>query len=1716
MKRLLPLLVLFVTAPAATAQWTYGNEWIDFGKQYWKFEVFNTGIYRIDSAALAQSGFPQGVDPRHFMLFGREKEVPIHVHGEADGVFNTGDYIEFQADRNNGWIDGRQYPYPAANPNPYFSLYNDTICYFLTWDEQAPVRRVFAYDNTDFDSYTPEPYLFAEGLRTYSDYYFVGKIDPGLGGQVAVTPGLMIESEGFGGQPIFDTGSNPAPQQDLLIHTPGAYTGPDAPTAHVTVGVATQSSQGGGQPDHHFQVRHGAGYASIGFDTVYAGTPAMHRSFDMPALDVGYFTALRVLGIHDLGGSIGPNYLEWLVPAYAKVRYARLPIINEGVPARMWLRGGGASSPARLSLTSFPGTPMMYAWGDTVRRIPFTAYNGAWNAIVPLDPISDSTQLYLYPQESIASITALRPVNGTGYFTDFSAMDIDSAMLIVAHSSLMNGATQYGLYRQNESENQYNTIVVDVEQLYDQFGGGIPKNAGAIRQWCRYLLNTWSTDPRALFLVGKSVNTWPAFFSNLPGIRPDANGAYARTLVPSYGFPSCDQCFTTGLNFDNRRMDIPVGRLSANTDQDVINYLDKVRATEAQAPALWQKNVLHFAGGQTEPQVEQLASYLNQYASLAEQPSMGAHTALFKRMTSGVISPLEQALADSVREYIEDEGVSLMTFFAHAYAANFDITIDEPENYDWNGKHPMVIGNSCYIGNIHLNGSESAGEQWVLEPDAGPIAFMASVDVGYISTLYSYTYEFYHSLSQLNHGASIGEHMKHAGLQTQVAWPTVAAQWSAQTFALQGDPTLTLGTHRLPDYSVQYDEVFFQPATVTADVDSFTVAVVVSNLGRAVDDAFNIELLRTNPGLGSASISYFATLDHVSYRDTAYFRVPTLGFTGGQGVNQFQVRVDLEPDQVDELDDVANNVTSTALFITSGDLVPVYPYEFAIVPDEVTILKASTGDPLAPLRNYVFQIDTTDLFNSPLLETTLMQAPGGVVSWQPSSIYAINAVQDSTVFFWRCSIDSASSGNNAYNWYERSFQYLSGKRGWGQAHYYQFKKDAYSGIVYDRPERDFDFYQGLRNMSAKVTGNVGGPNTLWKIELDPQDYGGCGPASWYVGVVDPANFEAWGTYGCADSGSPCYNQDHQFGNGNNGPACRQRVEYSFHFAMNDAAQLAGLQDMMNALPYGFHLIFFTWLHLDKDGMEANAPTLMPFLESLAGPGLDFSAIPDSVPYIFYFQKDVPGTFQGIAGDNINSVIDLSVYMPSAISQGRITAVDAGPAQQWHALYWDERPSDASDTTFIKVFGVQPGGEVELMNLPSAQDSMPTLGALVSAQQYPMLRLKGDFKDGDPVDAQPAQMKRWQLIASPVPECAIHPPLGLFNDLNGWAEGQDAAVAVAVQNISEFDMDSLLIAAWVVHGSTRTRVHYEVNQPLPAGAWVMDTVHFNTLGFGGLNALVIEANPIDTTTGAYHQLEQYHFNNIAQWQFEVERDLENPILDVTFDGTHILDGDIVSARPEILISLDDENTIRLLDSPQDTASFKVFLISPGQTVAKRIWFRDAMGNEVLQFIPAGGPQNVARIYYRPQFVTDGDYCLVVQANDLSNNISGDNDYKVCFEVINRSTITEVLNYPNPFTTSTRFVFTVTGSEPPSDMRIQILTVTGRVVREVKTHELGLLRVGRNITDYAWDGTDEFGDRLARGVYLYRVIARLNGEEIEVRETEASQYFTKGFGKMYLLR
>ena len=1705
--------IAVLQATASFGQFTYGNEWIDHDNQYWRFDVYADGAYRIDSAALATAGFPLGsVELDDLMLFGREKQVPIYIHGGEDGVLNGADYIEFIGRKNDGWIDTRMFASPQEHANPWYSLVNDTIHYFLTWDSDPNVQkeRVLAYANPDLASYTAKPWVWGLANTIMSNFYWHGLDD----GQYGYTSGLMIASEGYGGAPLFTEG--PDVETTRLTLTPRAYIGPDAPLARVNVTVAAQSSASFGVPNHHLQIQRGAGFSITELDTIFTGSQVLRKSFQLPSSDLVNNLDLRFRVPHDLTTGLTATYRDFQAPANIHVRYPRDLVSIAAGPLDFWVPNVSGETVARVAIPTFTGTPVLYTGGDTTRRIEPTLAGPTWDALLPVDLDSATTHSFLFATQTVRVISGLSPVNGNGYFVDYSAVDPDSAVMIVAHRSLWNGATAYATYRATTALQPRPTILADIDELYDQFGGGVPKNAQAIRGWCKFALDTWTTQPQGLFLIGKSVVTNYGGGSFGDGFRNPVvpnNGAYERCLVPTYGWPPCDQCFTMGLNFDARRMDIPVGRLSAFAEQQVFDYLDKVNEFEHQPVDAWMKNVSHLSGGFNANEQELLAYSLRSLEPFADDnTSFGAQYWRFRKSSSSTFST---AAADSVRTLIEG-GVSILNFLAHAYGEGFDITIDDPGNYEWNGKYPLVIGNSCYIGNIHFNiDLFSQSEDWTMRPNKGPIAFLASSDLGISSFLTQYDQYFYRSMASVNYGKTLGEHMKYSGLEFLSASNNTFTLGTVHGFTLEGDPMLVLNSPPDPDFVVRDQDLLFAPENVNADVDSFDVKLLVRNIGRIVQDTVAFKLQRSNPNL-TAPQNFTTLLDQIGFSDTAYFRLPTLAFAGGQGVNTFTAEVDLNPDLIPELENNTNNVAHSTLFITSGDLLPTWPYDFAILPNSGPALRASTGDPLAPLRSYVFQIDTTDLFNSPMMEQTNISIAGGVVEWQPSSIYALDAQLDSMVYFWRCSIDSV--GNGGYNWYERSFQHIPGKRGWGQAHYFQFKNNDFSSITYDRPERDFDLLVAPHDLQVWTGGFDYADDIGWSLDLNQVDFGGCGATSaWHVAVVDPYTYQWEGTRWIDNLATPpiTYNPDNDFGNFNDLSVCRNRVKGYFVFFQNNPAEMQSFQDMITTgIPDGYHMIIYTWLFVDRTAMSASpeGTSALAYLE-----GLGMPAGTDSVPYICYYQKGMPGTFIDTIGAGLHSDIRLETSISSADANGFITTRDIGPALQWHGLYWNETPLNANDSTVIQLQGVSASGNVvELVDFQSPLDSIPDLSPYVDANMYPSLRIQGKYHDYDEPFPEPAQQERWQLLYDPVPECAIDPQLGYYQGLEGLAEGQNAKVAVAVHNISEFDMDSLLMAAWVLdQNNVRRLVHYDYHAPLPAGGAQFDTLYFSTLGFGGANTLIVEANPIDTVTDQYDQPEQYHFNNIAVWRFGVTVDDVNPLLDVTFDGIHILDGDIVSARPEIEFLLDDENTLRIMDSPQDTALFKVYLTRPGQT-GEQIYFRNGLGDELMQFIPANGPENKARILYRPNLPTDGKYLLTVTAKDLSNNASGDNNYSITFEVINRTTITEVLNYPNPFTTSTRFVFTLTGSQIPTYMKIQILTITGKVVREIGLHELGPLRIGRNMTDYAWDGKDEFGDKLARGVYLYRVIAQMNGEDIEYRQTTASGYFHKGFGKMYLLQ
>lgn len=118
------------------------------------------------------------------------------------------------------------------------------------------------------------------------------------------------------------------------------------------------------------------------------------------------------------------------------------------------------------------------------------------------------------------------------------------------------------------------------------------------------------------------------------------------------------------------------------------------------------------------------------------------------------------------------------------------------------------------------------------------------------------------------------------------------------------------------------------------------------------------------------------------------------------------------------------------------------------------------------------------------------------------------------------------------------------------------------------------------------------------------------------------------------------------------------------------------------------------------------------------------------------------------------------------------------------------------------------------------------------------------------------------------------------------------------------------------------------------------------------------------------------------------------------------------------------------------------------------------------------------------LSEGVHNVVFKAWDINNNSSESTTEFVVSSSAGLA-LDHVLNYPNPFTTYTQFMFE--HNRPCTGMAIQvhIYTVSGKLVKTIDAYQVC---EGFRNTAISWDGKDDYGDQLAKGVYVYRLIIR----------------------------
>lgn len=1704
LKKNVTYLVLFLVFGVKLFSQTYNNEWIVYQQSYYKIKIGKDGLYKIDSAALAAAGVPVGtLNPQNIQLFSKGKEIYPYIFGESDGVFNTNDYILFYAEKNTCKDDSLYFDNVPFLANPYYSVINDTAAVFLTWNSLTNNHRLTLNTDTAFSQSMPSPYYYKE--------VFTGKVnDKGIYvynrgplNSLGLPDPRYKLGEGFYNMEIYDTETDVFTVNTSAIYTAG-------PVAYFTFSFSGSNNIAGVNPDHFLTLSYSNN----------SGTPVQLKIDSVSAYDTHKFTfpinPASLGASTDLTCSSGTNSATTIrnttminfMSAYYPQQFNMLGAGEE----KMRLPDDGSQTKSKLVISNFSGSNPFFI---NVTNSTLHTVKAAGSNFQVLVPNSGQTKLcYLADSTQINAVTKLTPVNGTGQFMDYTSQLADSNYLIVYHPKLdANGdVTNYKAYRSSMAGGGYPVLAAPVTDLYDQFGYGTDISPMAIRNFCAWVIADPRKNPSHLLLLGKGVHSMDCIAATTYSSKWQCQ---SNNLIPSWGEPAADALITHGLPGSlYLEPAIPTGRLAAQTPAQIASYLTKLVMFEQQTgDSLWKKRALHFIGGKDYYEQQSLTSYMSDYKRRFEDTLMGGHVFSFFKIST---APTSVATNDSIKTLIE-QGVQVMTFFGHGSQTGFDQNIDDPQNYNNAPRFPLIIGNSCYTGDIHSNDQISNSEVFTLAPNnKGSIGFLATISEGVADRLYYYTDEFYKQFSSKSYGQSYGICMKNTVRNLLIGQANGSyggdgdslLKFTSMGMTFHGDPAIKPYNYTRPDYGLSNSDVIIN---TTQWPDSLSLKIIMTNYARAINDSFIVFIRRTFPNGDTVTMNLRVKAPR--YQDTVSMIIPK-DYYRAVGMNCFYVELDYLH-MISEINELNNKTSGTVcLFIPGAAIEPVWPYKYAIVPNLSTVtLKASTADPFAPLTTYRFQVDTCDKFLTPYINTTV-QAPGGVVNL-PITLHNV----DSMVYFWRVCKDD----NDTLNWKNSSFQTLNGKYGWGQAHFNQFKNDVYQYVTYDSAARRFDFVNDIK--SIEVTDIVVGPWQNWLnfeqvsfyYNNAQQRNWSCAPNGWTVAVFDSitGNLKYTDT-----SGQVCPVPGMWLGsNGNCVCQSFTRMAYDFGNASSCQDNPDWRTNMINfindSIPVGAPVLAYTvkcWWCTPQDTVTT---ALINALKSIGSMKID--SLQDSTSLIIFGKKGMsPGQAHEVLSTYSNQLIDLKDTLRTRYKNGFIASEIIGPCMYtdsaWHSLHWNFQhlPGDftpSKDSIVIRLMGITANGQkYPLVDFPADSLNVLDLSRYASGRHYPYLQLIAF--EADLQNNTPPQLSRWQVIYDPAPEAALDPPAGFQVFKNPVAEGEDYKVRLPIRNVSDFPFNDSLVVTYTLEDASRVNhvLPYKLKKkPFLPDSVIYDTITVTTLGYAGNNTLWVDVNPPGHTK---YQPEQYHFNNTTQLSFNANKDKINPLLDVTFDGVHILNGDIVSAKPNVLVSLKDENKFLALN---DTSNFVVYVQLPGASTETRLFFKDA-----LQFTPAQLPNNSCKINYKPMLGQDGMYTLHVIATDRSKNLSGQMDYKIQFEVVNKPTITEVLNYPNPFSTSTKFVFTITGSEVPETLKIQIMTITGRVVKEITREELGFLHIGRNITEYAWDGTDQFGDKLANGVYLYRVQSRLHGNEIDHLATEADSYFKKGYGKMLLMR
>ncbi len=199
----------------------------------------------------------------------------------------------------------------------------------------------------------------------------------------------------------------------------------------------------------------------------------------------------------------------------------------------------------------------------------------------------------------------------------------------------------------------------------------------------------------------------------------------------------------------------------------------------------------------------------------------------------------------------------------------------------------------------------------------------------------------------------------------------------------------------------------------------------------------------------------------------------------------------------------------------------------------------------------------------------------------------------------------------------------------------------------------------------------------------------------------------------------------------------------------------------------------------------------------------------------------------------------------------------------------------------------------------------------------------------------------------------------------------------------------------------------------------------------------------------------------------------PEIQLYLNDETFVDGSITNHSPNLIVKLQDVSGINTSITSVD---HDIVAVLDGDE-SNQIILNEFYETELDDY-------SRGEINYVLRDLEPGEHTLELCAWDTYNNNSCTS---LSFVVVDGGSfeLSNVLNYPNPFISYTEFWFTHNKPSEPLEVQVQIFTVSGKLIKTINQLVQSNGNLSRSVT---WDGLDDFGDKIGKGTYVYRLSVR----------------------------